>query len=38
VRESLVEQVPEEQIAATLYGLIVERLQRGWFVDANWDS
>ena len=38
VCESLVEHVPEEQIAATLYGFIVEWLQRGWIVNANWDS
>ena len=38
VCESLIEHVPEEQIAATLYGYIVEWLQRGWIVDANWES
>jgi hypothetical protein len=38
VCESLIEHVPEEQIAATLYGYIVEWLQRGWIIDASWDS
>ena len=38
VCESLVEHVPEEQIASTLYGYIVEWLHRGWIVDARWDS
>ncbi|PKH00269.1 DNA-binding domain-containing protein [Paraglaciecola sp. MB-3u-78] len=38
VCESLLEHVCEEQIAATLYGFIVEWLQRGWIVDANWDG
>jgi hypothetical protein len=38
VCESLVGHVPEEQIAATLYAYIVEWLQRGWIVNANWDS
>jgi len=37
VCESLVEHVPEEQIAATLYGFIVQWLQRGWIVNSNWD-
>jgi hypothetical protein len=38
VCESLVEHIPEEQIAATLYGYITEWLQRGWIVTANWES
>jgi hypothetical protein len=38
VCEFLVQHVPEEQIAETLYAYIVEWLQRGWIVDASWDS
>ncbi|WP_293750370.1 DNA-binding domain-containing protein [uncultured Paraglaciecola sp.] len=38
VCESLIQHVPEEQVAATLYGYIVEWLQRGWIMDASWDS
>jgi hypothetical protein len=38
VCESLVGHVPEEQIAATLYAYIVEWLQRGWIVNANWEN